>query len=266
MTTTELYRFIQGQQVWTYTSGDTAIAHDGEIYTPIPIGRTEIEQAAEINRAAISVALPRDNPIAAMFLAYSPDAVTALTVFRKEAGMVTVAWKGRVVAAKANGSEVVLECESVFTSLRRPGLRARYQRQCRHTLYRCGVDRGDFAVRSAVDAIDGALISAPAAVTFPAGYFFGGMLESPDGVLRFIVEHQGALLTLARPIEGLAEQFAASGYGQSYGRHYGGLAVTLYPGCDRSREICATRFYNIENHGGFPWIPQKNPFDGNSIA
>jgi hypothetical protein len=36
--------------------------------------------------------------------------------------------------------------------------------------------------------------------------------------------------------------------------------VTLYPGCDRSLAMCDERFNNAVNHGGFPWLPNSNPF------
>jgi hypothetical protein len=36
--------------------------------------------------------------------------------------------------------------------------------------------------------------------------------------------------------------------------------VSYYPGCDRTRLTCSLKFGNIANFGGFPWVPQKNPF------
>ncbi|HSH42876.1 MAG TPA: phage BR0599 family protein [Arenicellales bacterium] len=264
----ELYRFTQGEQVWTYTSADAAIEHNGETYEPAALGRSALEQTAEINRANISITLPRTNPVAALFLADSPEAITALTVLRQEQDSTLTLWKGRAASAQASASEVSIEFESIFTSLRRPGLRARYQRACRHTLYGrgCNVDKTAFAVPGRLADLSEATATVPVAAEYDDGTFYGGMLETDSGVLRFILAHEGEQLTLARPIAELAEAFAASGYGRSYGMYYGGVAVTLYPGCDRSRATCDTRFDNIENFGGFPWIPGRNPFDGNSIV
>lgn len=31
---------------------------------------------------------------------------------------------------------------------------------------------------------------------------------------------------------------------------------TILPGCDKSQTMCNSRFSNLANHGGFPWVPQ----------
>ncbi|MCP3868314.1 MAG: hypothetical protein GY703_09520, partial [Gammaproteobacteria bacterium] len=45
----------------------------------------------------------------------------------------------------------------------------------------------------------------------------------------------------------------------------GGLAITLYPGCAHNPTACAA-FGNLDNYGGFWWIPGKNPMGGSSIV
>ena len=57
------------------------------------------------------------------------------------------------------------------------------------------------------------------------------------------------MLTLSRAVPGLLT----------------GAAITLYPGCDHTRATCAAKFANLDNFGGFPWIPTRNPFDGGSL-
>ena len=39
-----------------------------------------------------------------------------------------------------------------------------------------------------------------------------------------------------------------------------GTEVLLTVGCDHSTATCAARFNNLDNYGGFPAIPSKNPF------
>lgn len=265
MSSADLYRFAMGADVWTYTSGDAAIEHNGETYQPVAIDSSGTEQTTEINRANIEITLPRDNPVAALFIGDTIDAITAVTVFRHQGGAVSVRWKGRVASGSATASEVTLECESIFTALRQPGLRGRYQRSCRHTLYGrgCLVDKALHAVVGHVSAVAGAVVTVPEAAAFPDGTFYGGMLETYGGrVARMILAHEGNQLTLSRPLA----ELVPAGYGQFYGQHYGAAAVQLYPGCDRSRQTCHDRFANILNFGGFPWIPGRNPFDGNSIV
>ncbi|MEM7517429.1 MAG: phage BR0599 family protein, partial [Planctomycetota bacterium] len=43
-------------------------------------------------------------------------------------------------------------------------------------------------------------------------------------------------------------------------------AVTLYPGCDRTNNVCSGKFSNSDNFGGLRFMPVKNPFSGSSIV
>lgn len=256
-------------EVWTYTSGDTAVTYMGETYEPIPLGRSETETKNELSRANIEVKLDLDNEMGKRWLHDLVETLVGLTIFEKdEDGEIGIVWKGRLSGLKPSMSEIVLNFESVFTSLRRPGLRARYQRSCRHMLYSrgCGVSKEAWAVNGVPTAVNGAVVTVPEAAAYPAGYFATGMLEGPDGTLRFIVAHSGSQLTLIRPFVSLAKALALDGYGLSYGKYYGGVKVRLFPGCDRTRNTCLNRFNNLNNYGGFDWIPLRNPFDGSSIV
>jgi uncharacterized phage protein (TIGR02218 family) len=250
---TELYRIAVGDTVssddtvFLFAAGDTAVEYNGETYEPVTVGRSEIVQGSEINRANITLRIPVTNPLARIYLAAVPDVVATVTVYRKQGDDVLVWWKGRIAAARATGMEMVLDCESVFTGMRRTGARARYQVQCRHALYgrACGVDQDLYAVSATVDAVSDTAVTVTVTDSEApeAGYFVGGMIEF-DGVLRIVVAHAGGDLTLWRPMPGLEI----------------GSEVTLYPGCNRSLVQCDARFDNAINHGGFPWLPNVNPF------
>lgn len=249
----ELYRFALGPQRWTYTSGQTAIVYQSETYTPAAIGRSSLEQGNEINRAGLEITLPRDNPLAGLFVASPPEGVVSVTLYRFHAGdsETIVLWKGRVGGARLSGSELMLKCEPVATSLKRTGLRARYQIVCRHALYSsgCGALKDSYRVDGVVAAVTGASVQVAAAAGKPDGYFVAGMLQTNDGS-RMIVGHSGVNLTLVAPMPSLAA----------------GMAVRLYAGCDHSTAVCRDRFGNLANYGGFPWIPGKNPFAGDAIV
>lgn len=273
MTTTlqELYLFNAMGQRWTYTSGDTPVTYLGDVYEPVPIGRGGIEQTQDLVRTDLSIKVARDNDMGLLHLRYAPDSVTSVTVFaREEDGEFGVSWKGRVTGARADGSEITLICENVQTTLRQPGLRARYQKSCRYAVYSrgCGLDPESFAEPTVITAYDGKLaLTAPGAAARPNGWFLGGMVRTPDGGLRMITAHAGSQILITRPVPGLADYVAVTGYGLNYGMAYGGAAVLLYPGCDRIRATCHAKFNNVPNCGAFPWIPgeSNNPFGGSSI-
>lgn len=267
----ELYRFVEGSNVTTYTSCDEEVEYNGETYTPVALGRSDAVLKNELTKANMEIKFSLDNPAARRWLANRGEAVVTLSIFEEDEtspGTFNSMWKGRLASVKPNSSELVLVFESIFTSLRRPGLRARYLRTCRHSLYGrgCNLDREDFAVEGVLTSISGLTCVVPEAASFQAGWFATGMIEAPDGSLRFITNHVGDTLTLIRPFESLVAELANSGYGMGYGLYYGQLVVRLFPGCDRRRVTCNGKFDNLPNYGGFDWIPVRNPYDGSSIV
>lgn len=269
-----LYRMVQGSLVWLFTTATRVIEFGGEEYLPSSVSGTELKQSSEMAKDGIRLTFPRTDEFASQFLGYAPDLVTTVTVFRLHTSdpdsEAIVYWKGRIASSKAAGAKIELECESIFTSMRRPGLRARYQRSCRHALYGrgCRLDPETFAVPGRPTAIsaNAVVVTVPEAAAFADGWFFGGMLRASDGALRLVVGHVGSTITLSRPLARLAQDIASAGYGNDYGNQYGGPACKLYPGCDHSTAACLGKFDNLDNHGGFPFIPLKNPFGGSSIV
>lgn len=253
----ELYRIMQDADVWTWTSGDAEVVYNAETYTPEPIGRTEIEQGGDLARAALSVRVPRTNPLGLFSIQSPSDTRTSLTIFQPDDGDTWAAgWKGRLIGAQLTGAEIVLEFESVLTSARRMGLPARVTRSCNHAVYSrgCGLNRDDWHVAGTVTAINGYVLTVAAAAGEADGWYLGGMIEY-DGALRWIVGHAGNQLTLLRPFRALAEDLADNGP----------VAVKIYPGCDRTKETCHTKFDNLPNRLGFDWLPERSPFNGSVL-
>jgi uncharacterized phage protein (TIGR02218 family) len=252
----EMFRFVYGSQVWTYSSGPE-VEYNGETYVGYPIGRDEMQQTKDLHKSALEILLPRTSELSLLYLAGSPENIITVTVFRTHVGVSdgpVVYWKGRIVSVEwPDPATAKLSCESVFTSLKRPGLRARYQRMCRHALYseQCGVDKATYAVAGTVSAINAAktVLTVSAADAMADGWYSGGMVETPTGGFLFVTSHAGSSVTLANPCA-----LAVSD------------VVTLYPGCARNRETCQGKFGNILNFGGWPWIPSRNPFDGRSLV
>ncbi|XAQ48619.1 hypothetical protein [Xanthomonas phage vB_XeuM-YB23] len=254
----ELYEFTQGLQRWAFASGAFEVVRDGVVYKPSSISRDRVKQSTDIFKNGIKVKFPRDDEFASQFLGFSPEEVTSLTIYRGHYGdpdqQFVIYWKGRVLSASAADSAIDLECEPVYTSIRRPGLRAKFEYGCRHVLYGrgCNVNRESYRHNGTVIGMSQGLNVVVSGVegNYEDGWFAGGILVAPDGAARFIVSHTGGTVVLSRPLASLA----------------GDQAVRLYPGCNHLKTTCAAKFNNLPNFGGFPWIPTRNPFDGSSIV
>lgn len=244
---------------YRYTNEETIIADSGGSWLPEAIQFSEFSQTNEMAKDPLTITLPRDNALALQFLGGVPEQVVSVTVYRWHTNDVAEEyrfyWKGRVAGASPEGDTVKLRCENIFTSLRRPGLREKYQVGCRHALYGrgCGLDKDDFAVARTATAVSGSQVS----ITITSGidYFAGGMLQTSDGIFRDIASNTASTVTLLRPLPQLAAAIADDGP----------QAVTLYPGCAHTLAACKDKFDNLLNFGGCPWIPNKNPF-GNDVT
>lgn len=265
MSVSDLYRVVLGSSVYTMTSADEAVEYGSgplgalEKYVPTPMGRSGITIKNELTKANLQVRLPLDHPLVVAVLSSWLEVIAPLTVFRSRPSGTKVIWKGRLSASQPDDSHCRLIFESIFTSMRRTGARARYLKMCRHPLYGrgCYLDPEDFAQLASLDAIVGRVITVPEAALLPTGWLDGGMVRAPDGTLAYIQKHVGDQLTLNRVSGALTGPLAVDGPG---------VAITIYPGCDHSYATCESKFANDNNYGGFDHIPTKNPMGGSSIV
>ena len=271
-----LYQFVEGDQVWRFTSRATAWTSAGsggtEInWEPAAVAHGDVVQTSEIERGRLELTWPLSHPFARRFLAPLGNTPVTLTIFRgheQVLGETVAHWKGRVVGAEVDGQRILLSCESIFSTLRRAGVRAKYQRLCRHALYGrgCGLDIALSWLTGTVTATanGGSTVTIPEAASAPNGWYRGGVLRF--GLqLGFITGHSTGTITLSRPIPELVAALAMSEFDPDTGEPLPILA-DIAPGCDLRAATCAAKFGNLENFGGFPEIPGRNPFGGGSIV
>ena len=249
----ELYEFREGADAYYFTSSSTTITYLGMDYVPTNIQREKILQTSDPLREPINLTFPRTDSFASRFVAYEADKQYTVTIYR---GTLTgstfaITYKGRVVEAIAQGNIVKLNCESIYTAIQNLGLQARYEYNCRHLLYgsQCGADPNSFKVNGTVVSNTGTVIEVVAVDAYTDGYFNGGILQDSFLNRRYILSHVGPNLTVSKSWASLDV----------------GAAVVVYAGCDRTKATCNTKFSNVINFGGFPWIPSKNPFEGSIV-
>jgi uncharacterized phage protein (TIGR02218 family) len=255
----ELYEFRYSDNpadIILFTSADHDITIGTDTYTSIAIERDSFSDDGNPDDGnTLKLSLPRINPLADLYRIQPPEKTVTVKIRAVQlddpAQQRLSIWSGRVVAVSWEHPTSEVACERIATSLKRTGVRARYQRHCRHCHYGpgCGLDRATYEVPDVVSAVSNrTLLTLPAATGHADGYFNGGILAI-GGVMRLIIQHTGDQVKINRPIVGLDA----------------GTAVSLYPGCDRSAATCKDKFNNVENYGGFDFIPTDGPFDGNNI-
>ncbi|AUR88722.1 hypothetical protein NVP2117O_44 [Vibrio phage 2.117.O._10N.261.45.E9] len=243
----ELYRFGQGVFYVGFTSGPTPISYNGVTYQPLAITRSKVEVTDDVYQSSLQVTFPRSEQFALDLLNFSNEVPWNLVVFRGVVGSddYLVNWSGRVVSSKANGDEVDLECESIYTTIKRPGLKARYSKTCRHELYDSGCKESPVFRSATVVTVNGTALTLDVPSQSGIGLFQAGILKLSETEFRFITANGTDDFTINRPARGL------------------GVGDTVYVayGCDHSKGVCESRFNNLDNFGGFPWIPSTNPFN-----
>jgi uncharacterized phage protein (TIGR02218 family) len=247
----ELYLFEQDLEQWAWTSADASFTHQSTEYFSYPISRPEISLEGRVGVDDLQVAVPRNNPVATKFRQLAPSRPVTLTLFRLHRDTpddVRTIWRGRVRSVRWSGSQATLLCDLVSNALGQQGPRKLYQRLCPHMLYdhRCKVVPADHTVSGSVSNIggNGTRITVPSAVAQEDGYWVPGYAKRGENDYRLIIAHEGPELTLMVPFEGLLP----------------GETLQLFAGCNRSKAQCHERFSNVENFGGFPYIPTSDPF------
>ncbi|EGG78659.1 hypothetical protein SXCC_00640 [Gluconacetobacter sp. SXCC-1] len=248
-----------GQQAWRYTSQDSDVTLDNVVYSSAPVDDNGASITSESQTDQFSITLPSSTELAQIFRADPPSAMMRVTVRRRNVGDpdAPIYWVGVVSSADhSDDLTTTLACTDLTATLSRNANRCYWSRSCTRALYDnlCKVDKTQYKVDVAIDAIDGTTITSAAIGTYEAGYFAGGFIEWErwPGVYdrRGIEEHNGTSLSLI----GSTDQLQV------------GMTIQAYPGCDRTTGTTGCgRFNNMSNYGGYPFMPGKSPFDGNPV-
>lgn len=247
----ELYDFDSGHAQFRLTPHEFDVDLPEGLYRSAPIERSALALGAEDAKSALALKLPPDHALTRHLLqaAITGEAVAArLLCFRPRENIggynLWTRWMGRVLGVEVSDEAAHIRCESALASFRRIGLRRLYSRACSHVLYSAACGATPIAASAVASHVSGRFIDlqdgVPASVD---GGLAGGWLQTPAGARHMIVSDYGSGVELLYPAP-LAI----------------GAEVLLTVGCDKSRATCLSRFDNLANYGGFPFIPTKNPF------
>ncbi len=273
----ELYRFSNNEEIFTLTSGQEAVVFDSETYTPSPISRTAPLVSSIEAPSSIELNMPATEPIALRYITTVPASLDSLTIFRfhsTDGGTpeVIVLLSGVVASVTFKGSRAKITIDRGTARLDQTIPKQSSRGNCNHIHYdaRCKVSIGSFSLDGEVSAItDGGFtfninfgadevnatgLQFSAQMTSDPTYFNVGHFERGSFEFRMLqsITDLGtnvAQVTLLVPFQILAVS----------------TPLRLAAGCDHSLSTCNDKFANVENYGGFPYVPLINPFEDGVI-
>lgn len=249
----QLFRFVEGVNVWTVTSSNRSVTYNSETYTPLPIGLlSDIESKQSADRASLDIGVSIGNAMALRWLNPMLSSTVTVKYFVKDGSTVEPWWQGTLNKAPSiDGAQIKLTFDDGIGDTRFGSNSPVIQIGCPYVLYGwgCFLNKDNFADAATVTAINGLVLTVPAAASQADGWYNGGILKAVNGDLVMIVSHVGDQLTLIRSAE-----IAVSD------------AVTIYRGCDRLIQTCDTKFSNKLRYGGYTRIPTVNIFAGSPIV
>jgi len=267
----ELYYFTWGDTPteYFYSSTDETESYGGDSYVPYPIQRSSLGLGSDV----LTLTVPIDCPVVAALQYQLKLDLTIYREHRNDAATVVI-WKGRVRGVRYLGNIAELECWTLLKLLELPMPQYIFQVGCNWQVYsdRCGLDPADNDVEGhalttsiTVDSIDGSKVisedldidSGAYSESMYDEYFTGGYIEWTDGDgelhRRFIVESdcRSGVDSYIKILTPFPSGFVAT------------ESADVITGCHRNKGHCHTKFAtsNLVNYGGFPWIPNRNPFE-----
>ncbi len=268
----ELYKFTFGDKedsVYRYCNGIAALQRDptkpssesnpyvgsdnDPIWLPTPINREAIQQSSKAERTSLIIHVPVDTDLAQMYGDYPPATVCTCTIY---AGHLTdpymqfrTIWQGRILSVTKHEDVTDLTCDSLLASFARPGLRRNFQYPCPLILYSqyCRANKRAFRAE-VIEVINGRTMTVK-----------GGWNEDVD-FTKFtngIITWQGDNGLESRTLGTVNEKQLAIRGSLRYLK--AGTICNIYLGCNHQLDDCEHLHNNVQNYGGQPWIPLKNP-------
>lgn len=254
-------RLKTGQE-YRYTNADVAIVVRGNTYQhdgpDISGSRMRLVRGLEVDRQRLTVTIKPEHQIAGVpwLTAVRSGALDGAEVVIEKAFMrawtdtpQTLEWfRGEVAEVRNTDQQVTLTVESDAAKFDRPLPGTLFKATCTRDLFDggCGLSRGNYQAAGAV-AGGSTLAQLYTTLGQPSGYFALGYLvftSGPNvGVSRSVRAHvqQGGILELSAPLV-----FAPT-VGDSF---------VIYPGCDKAKTTCETKFNNVIHFRAMPFVPK----------
>lgn len=250
--------------VYYLTSASSDITYNGQRYTALALERGEVAVTMPGDEKEMTLTLPVDHALCRRWTqqAVPPRKVT-VTVYRQNGGATEQIWVGDITSMAAERGVAKFRVPSRAGEwMLREIPTARVGRKCSHILYSspCGVSREgsnggiSHKVATTVIAVSGRAVTVSLLSTSRNGDWAeqGELVHTSTGERLTVVDQTDlnpgvssvARLTLQTNMVGLKI----------------GDAVEIYRGCAHDIASCHADFGNRQRFGGFPSLPDSNPF------
>ena len=248
----ELYEFVGPLESYLYTSWDETVIHATKSYEPIPMKRTAIMGGPQGNIPQMQIEMPYDIPMVFDHAYQIAPIGLHLTIHRLHTvtGDSIIYWDGEVMDILVRGRLATVNVPSVLGGALNSQIPSVFfQGQCNHVLFdsRCALARSAFKTATIVSAVsDEITIQVVSVGGNPDNTFRAGEIVIPSrSDRRLILRQVGTLLTINYPFRDIQ----------------GGDVIELFQGCLHTPDVCDSKFSNIANFGGHPFIPDHNVFE-----
>lgn len=245
-----LYLITKGSTTYRYTSKEVSVTYDSQTWEPTTVSHDDVVQTRTLERLTMPLSFPRTHPLVTEANNLNNPYPMNLTIYRShidpDTNGVAVSFKGRLISSNVSGQESTLNFENLASTMKRAGLRARFQKLCRHALYStgCGVNIADYYQTVTVSAISGRTVTVSSHGQ-EDGYFTGGLVNV-SGSFGYIESQTGDDLILKIVPQNLTVS----------------SSIQIAPGCSLNVQTCQNKFNNTLNFGGYPYSPDDNIFKG----
>lgn len=236
------------------TNHKHAITLNDKTYEPWTIKHSAFFQTLERGKMQMTVRMKKHPDLLSVHLYGVPRSATSIKIFHyaPEEGENLLVFSGVLSSAKISGTEMRLSFMHELAAGNRENNVQTISVLCPHSLYssECGVTAtpDSYQVQAINDG--GKRITLSSAPPVNDGYYSFGYAQA-IGVRRGVISHTASDIVLISPIPGLAI----------------GDTILVAAGCDKRISTCQSKFNNVDNFGGFKYIPHIDPVnDGGRIA
>lgn len=261
----ELYLFELGSEQFAYTNRETDITFEFITYVGTPVSRSRLVSGVDNRGAQVNITLPGNNEFTRLYIGVIPGELPSITIRQLHTNdpdsQAIFVFQGLVTTVSftddAKQSDVI--CLPITSASKRTIPRHTFQGLCNHSLYdpRCTQIEGDFEETVEVESVSGRIVTIAAGeLSTEAAEFWNAGFMQLGSEFRQIVGQAGRVMTIDIPF--LVDPTE--------------LDVRILPGCDHIIDSdCLLVFQaagepsedgNTINHSGFPYVPQKNPYEG----